>query len=79
MLVRKKDGTWRFCIDYRALNLVIVKDQFSIPTVKDMLDELNGAHYFTKPDLTTGYHQGRMDPPNIHKWVFGHTIDTMSI
>ena len=51
LLVKKNDGNWQFCIDYRALNVVIVKDRFLIPTVEDMLDELYGASYFTKLDM----------------------------
>ena len=70
VMVRKKDGTLRFCVDYRELNKITKRDTFPLQRVDDLLDQLGNSRYFTTLDLASGYWQIRVAPSSREKTAF---------
>jgi hypothetical protein len=70
ILVKKKDGTWRMCVNYRRLNKLTIKNSYPLPRADDLIDRLQGARYFSKIDLRTGYHQIRIAEDDVPKTAF---------
>ena len=70
MFVKKKDGSLRLCIDYRQLNKVTIRNQYPLPRIDDLFDQLQGAKVFSKIDLRSGYHQLKVRREDVPKTAF---------
>lgn len=70
ILVKKKDNTWRFCVDYRHLNAITVKTKYHVPIIDEFLDELAKASWFSSLDLRAGFHQIRLKKGEEFKTAF---------
>ncbi|GJU72632.1 putative reverse transcriptase domain-containing protein [Tanacetum coccineum] len=70
LFVKKKDGSFRMCIDYRELNKLTVKNHYTLPRIDDLFDQLQGSQFFSKIDLRSGYHQLRVHEDDIPKTAF---------
>ena len=70
LFVKKKDGSLRMCVDYRQLNKVIIKNKYPLSRIDDLFDQLQGAEYFSKIDLQSGYHQLRIKKEDTLKTAF---------
>jgi len=70
LLVKKKDGSSRLCVDYRQLNKLTIKNKYSLPRIDDLLDQLKGAGVFSKIDLRSGYHQILVRPEDVQNTTF---------
>jgi Reverse transcriptase (RNA-dependent DNA polymerase) len=70
IFIKKKGGTLRMCVDYRALNKIMIRNNYPIPPVDDLLDSLFGAQVFSLLDLQSAYHQIRVNEEDISKTAF---------
>ncbi|KAM0006733.1 putative nucleotidyltransferase, Ribonuclease H [Helianthus debilis subsp. tardiflorus] len=75
LFVKKKDGSMRMCIDYRELNKVTIKNRYPLPRIDDLFDQFQGARYFSKIDLRSGYPQLKVQEEDIPKTAFRTRYD----
>ena len=74
LFVKKKDGSLRLCIDYRQLNRVTIRNQYPLPRIDELFDQLQGSRVYSKIDLRSGYHQLRVQdvPKTAFRTRYGH-------
>nr|GEU95565.1 hypothetical protein [Tanacetum cinerariifolium] len=70
LFIKKNDGSFRMCIDYRELNKLTIKNRYPLPRIDDLFDQLQGSQFFSKIDLRSGYHQLRVHEDDIPKTAF---------
>jgi len=70
LLVKKKDGSSRLCVDYRQLNKMIIKNKYPLSRIDDLMDQLHGSSVFSKIDLRSGYHQILVKADDVQKNAF---------
>ena len=70
LLVKKKDGSSRLCVDYRELNMMTIKNKYPLPRIDDLMDHLHGSSMFSKIDLQSGHHQILVKADDVQKTAF---------
>jgi len=70
LLMKKKNGSSRLCVDYRQLNKMTIKNKYPLPRIDDLMDQLHGSSVFSKIDLRSGYHQILVKVDDVQKTAF---------
>ena len=78
LFIKKKDGTLQLCVDYRQLNKMTLKNEYLLPRIDDLFDQLKGASVFSKIDLRSRYHQLRIKDVDVHIRHLERDMDIMS-